>query len=71
MKIKFSTSEEAVRESEILITDRVPTDLRDPPSGQQCEELLQNYIATGIGKEYLQKLLTYKNASKVMSNAAN
>jgi hypothetical protein len=32
MKIKFSTSEGEIRLSEIFITERAPTDLKDPPS---------------------------------------
>ena len=45
-------------------------DLRESPSLPQCEEMLQNYLATGIGKEYLLKLLSFGNANKFLRQAA-
>ena len=47
-----------------------PKDLKEAPSLSQCEDILQNYLATGIGTEYVQGLLKYVNVKKLMQQAS-
>ena len=46
-------------------------DSKESISLAQCEDMVQNYLATGIGQDYLKRLLGFKNLNKQLHQACS